>query len=82
MCANRLKHRHRWPQQQDQVIKMPSHFNTVESNLLCSTIAARKPTYGELIDLFKETEREYPNNGELLCAKFKTLYPKISTAFL
>lgn len=42
------------------------------------SIAVRKPTYGELIDIFEETERECPNSEDLLCDKFKAHYPKIS----
>ena len=40
-------------------------------------IAARKPTYGELIDVFEESEQQCPNNEELLCSKFTRLYPHI-----
>lgn len=40
-------------------------------------VAVRKPTYGELIDLYEETERECPNNEDLLYSKFKKIYPKI-----
>ena len=40
-------------------------------------VAVWKPTYGELIDIFEEAERECPNNEEVLCSKIKQLYPKI-----
>ena len=39
-------------------------------------LADKKPTYGELIDLLEEVERESPNDENLLCSKFKMLYPK------
>ena len=41
-------------------------------------LALRRPTYGELIDLFEETEGENPNDEDLLVSKFRKLYPKIS----
>lgn len=40
-------------------------------------IAATKPTYGELIDIFTEVERDHPNDGGLLSSKVHELYPTI-----
>ena len=39
--------------------------------------ASLRPTYGELIDLFEETERKSPNDEEILFSEFKKLYPMI-----
>lgn len=39
--------------------------------------AVRRPTYGELIDLFEEVECGCPNDEDLLCSKFRVLYPKV-----
>ena len=47
------------------------------SNRHFNDVAIRKPTYGDLIDIFEESELECPNSEELLCSKFKTLYPNI-----
>ena len=41
--------------------------------IFCVYVAARRPTYGELIDLFEESS----SNEELLFAKFKTQYPTV-----
>ena len=47
------------------------------NTMLYTCTAVRKPTYGELIDLFEETECECPHSEDLLCSKFKKLYPNI-----
>lgn len=48
----------------------------MNSCLLCH-VAVRKPTYGDLIDLFEETEHECRGNEDLLCTKFRMIYPDI-----
>lgn len=40
-------------------------------------VALREPTYGELIDMFEDAERECPDDENLLYSKFKSLYPRI-----
>lgn len=42
-----------------------------------SYTAAKKPTYGELIDMYDEVQYESPENEDLLCSKFRLLYPNI-----
>ncbi len=36
------------------------------------------PTYGELIDLFEEVEKEHFNDENVLCQQFKDLYPDVT----
>ena len=45
--------------------------------IVYTAVAVRKPTYGELIDMFEESESECQGNEDLLCSKFRKLFPKI-----
>ena len=71
-----------WPLQPDQVGTIHKTFMQIMYMCVLTDIsyvptAARRPTYGELIDLYKETECECPDNEELLCSNFRKFYPKI-----
>ena len=39
--------------------------------------ASRLPTYGELIDLLKNSEKDAPSDCDALCSMFQQLYPHI-----
>ena len=66
-----------WQGQQDQVTPPLSLLPFVITYFSTLNVAVRKPTYGELIDIFEDSEQECPNNEELLCFKFHRLYPHI-----
>ena len=53
-------------------------FNSLHYPLL--SLATRRPTYGELIDLLEKSEKEAPSDYEALCSKFQQLYPHIRIA--